>query len=133
LVLQLGCYIGLANFWCKALLMRAGWLLCQGQVLASLEVAESMAERSRGLLGRSGFDGALLLERTRSVHSAFMRFPIDVAFLNAERVVVATVCLGTWRVALPRRGGRSVIEAERGSFERWGLHVGDRLEIRDAT
>jgi uncharacterized membrane protein (UPF0127 family) len=71
------------------------------------------------------------LPNTRSVHTAFMKFPIDVAFLDRELVVVATVGLARWRVARPRRGATSVMEAHRGSFERWGLQVGDQLEIRE--
>jgi uncharacterized membrane protein (UPF0127 family) len=38
--------------------------------------------------------------------------------------------LRPWRIGLPRRGGRAVIEAEAGAFERWGLRVGDTLELR---
>jgi hypothetical protein len=33
-------------------------------------------------------------------------------------------------MALPRMRTRSVLEAEAGAFERWGLKIGDRLEIR---
>jgi uncharacterized membrane protein (UPF0127 family) len=45
-------------------------------------------------------------------------------------VVVGVTRLRPWRVGAPRRGGRSVIEAEAGAFERWGLKVGDKLELR---
>ena len=111
--------------------MRAAWLLRDGAVLASAEVCEGIADRSRGLLGRRGYEGAMLLPRTRSVHTMGMQFPVDVAFLDRELTVVSTVRLAPWRVALPRRGGRSVLEATTGSFERWGLRTGDRLEIRE--
>jgi uncharacterized protein len=99
-------------------------------VLAAAEVANSLASRSRGLLGRSGYDGALLLMHTRSVHTIGMRFAIDVAFLDRELSVLDIVCLAPWRMAMPRRRGRSVLEAEAGAFERWGLRAGDRLELR---
>jgi len=112
---------------------RAGWLLRDGQVLAAAERADHLAERTRGLLGRSGYDGAMILARTRSVHTARMRFPLDVAFLDAELVVVGTCRLVPWRLALPRRRGRHVLEAQAGSFERWGLAVGDHLEFKGAS
>ncbi|MGH9028646.1 MAG: DUF192 domain-containing protein, partial [Acidimicrobiales bacterium] len=67
---------------------RGVWLMRDGQVLAAAEVASSYAARTRGLLGRSSFDGALVLERTRSVHSMGMRFAIDVAFLDRDMVVI---------------------------------------------
>jgi hypothetical protein len=59
-----------------------------------------------------------------------MRFPIDVAFCDREMVVVGVTMLRPWRMSLPRRGGRSVVEARAGAFERWGLRVGDHLDLR---
>ena len=111
--------------------MKTVWLLRGGDVLASAEVAETFGDRARGLLGHSRYDGALLLTRTRSVHSAGMRFPLDVAFLDKELVVVATTRLRRWSVALPRRGCSHVLEAQAGSFERWRLRPGDQIEIRE--
>lgn len=111
--------------------MKTVWLLRGGDVLASAEVAETLADRARGLLGHSRYDGALLLTRTRSVHSAGMRFPMDVAFLDVAYVVVDVTRLRPWSVALPRRNGRHVLEAQAGSFERWRLAPGDQIEIRE--
>jgi uncharacterized protein len=106
------------------------WLLREGDVLAAADVADTLAERTRGLLGKTGFEGAMVLPRTRSVHTFGMRFPIDVAICDKEMVVVGVVTLRPWRMSRPRRGGRSVIEAQAGAFERWGLRVGDKLELR---
>ena len=89
------------------------WLLRDGEVLASLEVASSVVARSRGLLGKKTYEGAILLRRTRSVHTIGMRFAIDVAFLADDLAVVAVDTLKPYRIALPRRGGRSVLEAGR--------------------
>jgi uncharacterized membrane protein (UPF0127 family) len=82
------------------------------------------------LLGREGIEGALLLERVRWVHTIGMRFPIDVAYLDAEGHVLKTVRMGRHRVGVPVPRARSVIEAEAGAFARWGLHVGDTIEVR---
>src|SRR4051794_11013216 len=106
------------------------WLLRDGDVLASLEVADSTMARTKGLLGRDGLDGALLIRPALSVHTLGMRFPIDVAFCDRELVVLDVVCdMQPWRFGRPRLGARSVIEAEAGSFERWKLAVGDALDI----
>ena len=107
------------------------WLLRDGEVLASLEVADSRRDRARGLLGREGFDGALLLERTRSVHSLGMRFPIDVAFCDDDLLVLKTLRLRPHRATLPVWRARRVLEAEAGSFAHWSLCRGDQLEVRD--
>jgi uncharacterized protein len=106
------------------------WLTCDGRVLAAAEVADSVAERSKGLLGKDGYEGAMVLRRTRMVHTVGMRFPIDVAFCDRDMVVLDVTTLRPWRMSLPRRRTRAVIEAEAGAFGRWGLCVGDRLEVQ---
>lgn len=105
------------------------WLLRDGEVLAALEIAESRRARRRGLLGRDSFEGALLLRPARSVHSIGMRFPIDVAFCDADLVVLCTLSLRPNRITRTRWRAQSVIEASSGAFERWGLRSGDQLEI----
>lgn len=108
------------------------WLLRDGEVLASLTVASTRAERRRGLLGRDGIDGALLIERARSVHTVGMRFAIDVAFCRGtadELVVLRVRTLRPGRVTLPVPPARCVIEGEAGAFAAWGLREGDRLEV----
>lgn len=106
------------------------WLVRDGEVLSSLEMAESKSARARGLLGRDGIDGALMIPRTRSVHSFGMRFDIDVAFLDAENRVVKVTTLRRHRVTAPVFSARCVVEAEAGSFREWGLACGDELEVR---
>jgi len=107
------------------------WLIRDGEVLAALEVAEGRWARSRGLLGRDGIDGALLLQPARSVHTVGMRFPIDVAFCDGDLRVVHIVCpMARYRLGVPRIRARMVIEAEAGAFERWRLRPGDQLEIK---
>ncbi len=107
------------------------WLLRDGDVLASVEIADGLRERTRGLLGRNGFEGALVLPRTRAVHTLGMRFPIDAAFCDRDLVALGVVRMPPWRVSMPRRGCRFVIEAEAGAFARWDLRAGDRLELRE--
>jgi uncharacterized membrane protein (UPF0127 family) len=107
------------------------WLLRDDQVLAALDVADSWRTRTRGLLGRDAVEGALLLPRTRSVHSLGMRFPIDVAFCDRQLVVLRTVTVPPNRVTRPCLRSRYVVEAEAGAFERWGLRPGDQLEVRE--
>jgi uncharacterized membrane protein (UPF0127 family) len=110
-----------------------GWLLREGEVLAALEVASTFRERNRGLLGRTGIEGAMLLRPARSVHSIGMEFTIDVAFCDREMVVVRTLCLRPDRFTRPSLRSGCVIEAESGSFDRWRLRPGDQLEVREVA
>jgi uncharacterized membrane protein (UPF0127 family) len=107
------------------------WLLREGEVLASLEVARSRKERMRGLLGRDGIEGALLIEPCKSVHTVGLRFPIDVAFCDDEMVVLRVVRMPRYRLARPVWRSSVVIEAEAGSFARWELRPGDQLEVKE--
>ena len=105
------------------------WLVRDGEVLASLEIARSRPARRKGLLGRDGIEGALLLVPARSVHTLGMRFDIDVAFLDRDGVVKRTVRMRRHRMGWPSWSARSVIEAEAGAFARWNLAVGQRIEV----
>ena len=67
----------------------------------------------------------------RSVHTLGMRFPIDVAHLDDDLTVLRTTRMAGLRVGRPVCRARAVLEAEAGSFERWGLAVGDVLEVRE--
>jgi uncharacterized membrane protein (UPF0127 family) len=111
--------------------MRSGWLLRDGDVLCALEVTESLRERARGLRCRNAGEGAVHLPGRRAAHSLGLDTPIDVAFLSDDLVVLKVVHLQPWRYTLSLRGARSVVEADGGALERWGVQVGDQLEIRE--
>ncbi len=101
-------------------------------MVCALEMTDSSAERG-ALRGRTGCEGALHVEGLRTVHTVGMTFPIDVAFLSVDLTVVRVARLRPWRVATGGRSARSVVEAEAGSLERWGVRVGDQLEVRQVA
>ncbi len=107
------------------------WLLRDDEVLATLEVADDFRSRLRGLLGRDGIDGVLLLRPARSVHTLGMRFPIDVAYCSSDLRVLRIVTMPRHRMGRPCVKSACVLEAEAGAFAHWELRVGDQLEIRD--
>jgi uncharacterized protein len=92
-------------------------------------VADTAFRRLRGLLGRrelSPGDG-IVLRPGWSIHTAFMLFPIDVAFVDADQVVVKVIRnLKPFRASVCR-GARDVVELAAGEAERRGLKPGDRL------
>jgi uncharacterized membrane protein (UPF0127 family) len=108
------------------------WLVTDDKrVLASAELAESRSAKRHGLLGRDGMEGALVLRPCRWIHTFGMRFPVDVAFLDADGCVVKTMQMHRHRLGIPVWRAAVVIEAEAGAFARWGLRVGDVVEVRD--
>ena len=106
------------------------WLVREAKVLATVEVATSLRDRTRGLLGRDGIDGAILLQPARSVHTFRMRFPIDVAFCDRDLRVLKVVTLAPNRIARPVPRASAAIECEAGLMARWGVRPGDRFELR---
>lgn len=109
------------------------WLVSDGRVLASADIVTERTGRRRGLLGRDSAEGALVIQPCRWVHTIGMRFPLDVAFLDEEGVVVKTARMSRHRVGVPVPKARVVIEAQAGAFARWGLEVGDTVEVREGA
>ena len=89
-----------------------------------------MRSRAVGLLGRRELEGALLIEKTKSVHTIGMKFPIDVAFCDDELRVIRIVTLPQQRVSKFERSASCVIETEAGRFRHWQIEAGDQLEVR---
>ena len=110
---------------------RVAWLVSDARVLASVEVASTSRARRRGLLGRDGVDGAVVLRPCRWVHTIGMRFPLDVAYVDGDGVVVRVAQMPRYRISRPVWKAAWIIEAEAGAFERWGLRWGDVVELRD--
>jgi uncharacterized membrane protein (UPF0127 family) len=84
-----------------------------------------------GLLGRTGLaEGeGILLQPAGSIHTFFMRFPIDAVFLDHEqRVVRVAAGLKPWRTAVAKRS-RSVLELAAGEAARVGLQAGNVLQL----
>ena len=107
------------------------WLVSDGNVIASAEVARGRVERGRGLLGRDSLDGAFVIPQCRWIHTIRMRFPLDVAFVDEAGQVVKTVRMKQHRIGMPVRSASWLVEAEAGAFARWGLRVGDVIELRE--
>jgi uncharacterized membrane protein (UPF0127 family) len=97
----------------------------------SVEIADTRRARRRGLLGRDGLQAgeALMLIPCFGVHTAFMRFSIDLVFVDGDGRVVHTVTrVQPWRMAMCWRG-RSVIELPAGRLESCAVELGDRLYL----
>jgi uncharacterized protein len=97
-------------------------------------VADRPWARMRGLLGRAELPRGegILLRPAGSIHTFFMRFPIDVVFLDGDaRVVGVERRLGPWRVAR-RRGAKAVLELPAGAADEAALAAGARLAAAPA-
>jgi uncharacterized protein len=111
-----------------ALRLENGRTVCERCVLADTALV-----RMRGLLGRKSLPPGegILLRPASSVHTAFMRFPIDVVFLDRDNQVVKVASdVRPWKAVAARRA-KAVLELPAGEAARRAISVGQRLA--DAT
>jgi uncharacterized protein len=102
-----------------------------------IERAEGVREQSRGLLGRDRLEPGcgMLFEVGRLnpfmwMHMFFMRFPIDIVFMNrGGRVIEINHELKPWRVSSVVFGARSAIEVAAGAAASSGTERGDQIEL----
>lgn len=95
-----------------------------------LRQAASWLARLRGLLGCRSLSAGegLWIRPCNSVHSCFMRFPIDVLYLDREqRVMDIRHDLAPWRMSACWRA-HSVVEMAAGEVRRLGIQTGDLLQ-----
>jgi uncharacterized membrane protein (UPF0127 family) len=97
-------------------------------------VADSFASRLRGLLGRRELPRGegLLISPSASVHTFFMRFVVDVVFLDRSlRVVGVSRDIRPWKLT-GRRGARHALELPAGESEERGIRIGEQLTLAPA-
>jgi hypothetical protein len=102
-------------------------------VCTHCEVADRTLSRMRGLLGRSGLGPGegMLIKPAPSVMTFFMRFPIDVVFIDkAQTVVKIAHSLVPWRTA-GARGAVAALELPAGTAAALGLEPGMTLVLAD--
>jgi hypothetical protein len=104
-------------------------------VLATrLEVADTGPKRNKGLLGRKGLEtgGGLWITPCESVHTFFMRFPIDLVYLDRRnRVRKVRSAVGPWRVSACL-SAHSILELPAGVVLATKTQKGDILEFSPA-
>ena len=103
-----------------------------GSEIATVEVAESMWSRFVGLMGREELPpgSGLCIRPCSSIHMFFMRFPLDVAFLDREdRVLRAYHGIKPWRISRVVWGAKAAIELPAGTLARAGVDAGSRLQL----
>ena len=106
--------------------------LTKNTILADrADIADTSETRQRGLLKHTGLaDGeGLWIVPCEGVHSFFMKFAIDVVFINKKRVVTKVrPNMVKSRIALSFRA-HSTIELPVGMIEKSRTTVGDQLEL----
>lgn len=105
----------------------------EGAPFLKIMIADSFLLRLRGLMGRKKLPKAtgLLLAPCNSVHMCFMRFSIDVVYLNRDNTIIKVVKnLRPWIGLSMCRSACAALELNAGEAERCGCEVGKQLIIK---
>ena len=103
-------------------------------VAGQVEVARGPIARGLGLMGRRGWSGTdgLLLEHCNSIHTFFMRMPIDVAFVDGDGTVLRVApSVRPWRVGPIAWRAKLAIELPAGALAASETRAGDRLSVEE--
>ncbi|MBU0709888.1 MAG: DUF192 domain-containing protein [Candidatus Omnitrophica bacterium] len=96
-------------------------------------VADNPFRRIKGLLGKKGLNRgeALVIRPCNSIHTFFMRFPIDVLFVSKDnRVVKAISCLKSFRLSAVYFSASFVIELPSGVIQSTSTQEGDSISLQ---
>ncbi|MEO0335848.1 MAG: DUF192 domain-containing protein [Pseudomonadota bacterium] len=107
-----------------------------GQTLASfVEVAATLKERNKGLLGREDLpkDRTLWIHDCPSIHTFFMKFRLDVIFVDRKlKVTSVHRNVGPWRLIFYGGwGAKDVFEFSAGAISQDQVQPGDQLDVVD--
>ncbi|MBN1622466.1 MAG: DUF192 domain-containing protein [Endomicrobiales bacterium] len=94
-------------------------------------IADTHSKRFLGLMGKKSFENkALLLSPCSSIHTFFMRFNIDVIFLDSQNKIIKIANnIPPWRILLPVIRAKSVLELSTQTARRLTLKTGDEISF----
>lgn len=101
------------------------------KAFVNVYIADAFWARLRGWLGKetAGEDGLLILP-CNSVHTFFMKFPIDVVFLNFKNQVITSVeVVRPHKIIWPVKEAKGVLELPAGAVARLAIKAGDFITL----
>lgn len=109
------------------------------EIAANVKFASSFFEKALGLMGRQPLPvgDALFFKGTRampcnSIQTTFMRFSLDVVFLNKDMQVLSVLRdVKPWRMTWPVPGALSAVEMTAGTLADKQIEIGDQLYVGD--
>ncbi len=104
-------------------------ILQNGAEMCDVEVAASFMTRFKGLMLRKNLEdtSGLLIKKCSSIHTCFMRFPIDVIYLDGDYTVLYAETVVPWRTGKFVKHAKHVLELPEGKKENY--KTGEKLEL----
>jgi len=105
------------------------------EIARNVEISRTLIGQMLGLMFRTHLPGdyamIFMMKKPSSVgiHMLFMRFPIDVIFLNEEKKIVGLANLKPWTGHKSMKNTKYVIETNPGTIERYNISIGGQMEF----
>ncbi|WP_373732168.1 DUF192 domain-containing protein [Bacteroides heparinolyticus] len=96
---------------------------------SQIQKADNFWKRLKGLMGKDGIakGEAMLFYPCGSIHTFFMKFNLDVLYLDRDNVVLAKESIAPWRLGKMVRGAKKVVEMAEGEAE--AVRIGEKLYL----
>lgn len=93
-----------------------------------IKSANTFYKRFKGLMGKKDIDFALLFcnMKDSSIHTSFMRFDIDVYFLDENKVIFEKTTLKPWKFYKPKKQAKYILETKKNFLN---LKIGEKLDF----
>ncbi|MFH1409100.1 MAG: DUF192 domain-containing protein [Nanoarchaeota archaeon] len=103
--------------------------------IMKIKHCRSIFSKAFGVMFRRSMDRAYVFHFQREgiipLHMFFVFFPIDIIFLDSEQKVVEVVHgLKSWRMYMPKKKAKYVIELPAGTVKERGISVGHTLKFQ---
>ena len=91
-------------------------------------LADTFFKRFKGLMGKKDFEDTLLFTNLTdsSIHTMFMRFEIDIYFLDKNKIIYDKVSLKPWKFYKPKKRAEYILETKKNKLK---LEIGDSLDL----
>lgn len=90
--------------------------------------ADTFFKRFIGLMGKKDFKDCLIFTNLKdsSIHTMFMRFEIDVYFMDENKIIFEKTSLNPWKFYRPKKQAKYILETEKNKLK---LEIGDKLDF----
>ena len=104
-------------------------LVYESEIIAQIFIADTFIKRFLGYMFRKEpHHEGILIKPCNSIHTFFMRFPIDVLFIDENMKVVKKIAnLETGKIIMPQKKCEMVIEGKSGMFK--NINEGTKLIV----
>ena len=91
-------------------------------------LADTFFKRFKGLMGKKDFEDTLLFTNLTdsSIHTMFMRFEIDIYFIDKNKIIYDKVSLKPWKFYKPKKRAAYILETKKNKLK---LEIGDSLDL----